>query len=410
MNRKFVIPTTVVSSFLFFFGYFITGCTLRSGIYNNRFLEIFPPLVIIGVIMIVFSYNKKKGALSNRKFDYKQFSLFIILLFISILSFVVYKNFQTKILSMFTIIVPSIIMCYRFKSTDEFETLLKMLADFLKIAICIILVGDIIDILTNYSFSQFIANFTNISSYYVQAKYHRSVSFFGHPLFTAEIILIYYIVKNLYNNSNAKKNKIIPFILALFCMIMTKSRVGFILLIVSFLVFNHNMKQAKYIFLGLLFLFLGYEFGLFDTIITRFSTFGRADIRNTKLMEVLSNGTLRFYLFNGQNLADIGYSTPLAVALEYPLLRWAYNFGIINAILLSLLYFIYPLFLLIVRKQKTLILSLFIIILDVNSFSALGDTGLKPLLYIIFVCFIMNFSNYILYRNGSDSNDKKNTN
>ena len=91
----------------------------------------------------------------------------------------------------------------------------------------------------------------------------------------------------------------------------------------------------------------------------------------------------------------------MIAALEYPLLRWAYLFGIWFSALLGLILFFIPMVKAFQSKNKMIIIVLLILILDVNSYNGITTQSDDMLLYCVAVFLLLNLS-YILRGNKNE--------
>lgn len=403
MNIK---PTKLkLYAYIAFSGLFITGSTLRNGVYSNSLLQQNSPLLVIGLVMICLVKTKERN-LYTQKFDKIGILLYTSLIFVSCSFFVIMGSFRSKLMSFISIILPSIVVLYRFQNKEQFYKVFEIWMKLLKLCVTLIVITGVIDILTNYSITHFFAEFTGIASYSRIARQNRCVSYMGHPLYTAEICLSYYLFVHLRAEMTGEKESIIDFTMALLGAALAQGRTAVILLVVAYLLFNLKWRRLQYIVLGIALLWIGYELHIFDSIIQRFtSAISNGDIsagRNSSLFELITSGSLKLFWFTGQEIYYDGRVTLLGMALEYPILGWAYNYGIFIAIILLTLVFIYPLLIVAFRKQKDLLIALIFIILDVNSYSGIANNGYKPLHFYIMVCLILNISN-IFYKRCSKS-------
>ena len=392
-------------AYIAFSGLFITGSTLRYGVYSNQLLQQYSPLLAIGLVLLCLVKIKDRN-LYTRKFDKIGVLLYVSLIFVSCSFIIIMGSFGSKIMSFISIICPSIVVLYKFQNRQQFDKVFSIWMKLLKFCVILIVITGVIDVLTSYSITHFFAEFTGIASYSRIARQNRCVSYMGHPLYTGEICLSYYLFAHLQAEMTGEKESIIDFAIALLGTALAQARTAMILLVMAYLLFNLRWKRVIYIIGGIVLLWIGYELHIFDAIIQRFtSSISNGDIsagRNSSLYELIKAGSFKLFWFTGQEIYYDGRVTLLGMALEYPILCWAYNYGIFIAIMLVILVFIYPLLIVIARKQKDLLISLLFIILDVNSYTGIANNGYKPLHFYIMVCLILNISN-VFYKRYSKS-------
>lgn len=403
MNTK--LTKLELYAYIAFGGLFITGSTLRNGIYSNLLLKQHSPLLLIGLLMLCLVRTKERD-LSIQKFDRVGSLLYVLLIFSACSIFVIMGYFREKVMSFISVILPSIIVLYRFQNRQQFYKVFEIWMKLLKFCIILIVITGIIDILTSYSITHFFAEFTGISSYSRIASQDRCVSYMGHPLYTGEICLSYYLFSHMRAKMTGEKESIIDFTMALLGAVLAQGRTAVILLSVAYLIFNLKWKRLRYIVFGIILLWIGYKLHIFDSIIQRFIiAINNGDIsagRNSSLFELIRSGSLELFWFRGHEIYYDGSVTLLGMALEYPIVAWAYNYGIFITIILMMLVFIYPILIVSIRKQKDVLIALLFIILNVNSYSGISNNGYKPLHFYIMVCLLLNISK-IFYKRNSKS-------
>ena len=301
-----------------------------------------------------------------------------------------------------SIILPVFIVAFRFKSKNDFLCFFDIWMKIMSVCVVFMLITELFDYISGFQFTQWMYNFTKVDSFGRMLRAGRPVSYMGHPLFSGELFLAFYILNHLSNKLIGKKDRFLWFVICLLGCVLTQGRAATAIIVIAFVLFNLEWKRFKYIIILGVILSIGYYLGLFDLIIERlFSSIANGDIstgRNSSIVELIQTNDLHLYAFHGQSIDYDGSVTTLGMAMEYPILSWAYSFGYIVSILISAAVFIYPLILSIYRKQKIIIISLLAIMLDVNTFTGISSNGSKALLYYTFVCIILNVSNYLYYK------------
>ncbi len=399
-KNKYVVTLLWLSAFLCFFGLFFESTVLKNGVINNNILRTYSILPYIGILLIAIADNAGPRDLYKKKYDDVGVLLYFLLLLISVIALTYMGAWDNKFGYFISIILPSIIIVYRFRQKKNFEDVFDLFVNFLAVACCLMLFTEILDIFTNMSISKWIANFSGIESLIKQStNYARCVTYLGHPLTSAELLLFFYLFYHISCKLKQRHESFIPAIMALLGIALTQSRTALVLFLVCFLIFNFNNKRIRYIIIILLFIAVAYAFGIFDLVIARFTNgITSGDIssgRNTTLINLISTGQLRFYLLRAQTIMETGAQSRFAVALEYPILRWAFNFGVLIAIPLVLIAFIYPFIIVVRRGNKDIIISLIAIMLEVNSYSGIGDTGIRAFTYYVACVLIINAAIYI---------------
>ena len=387
-------------------GIFFTGSALRYGVYGNNILGQHSLLTYLG-ICLVYIYDKGgRLDLSSVKYDKKQMLLSLLILIVVFFIIAMTSGIFIKLHIYISIVVPLLIISFRFRDSKFLYDVIKCWKGFLKISVIIMLITEIIDVLSGYSVTAWIANFTNVASFSRILKQQRCVTYMGHPLFSSELFLAYYLFSHLIARIENKKDSLWDFLFPLVGILMTQSRTGLILILMAFLVFNLEWKYVQRIFTAFVILILLYQFGLFDSVLERFEqSILAGDItagRNSSFVTLFTTGQFKLYWFQGQSIDYDGSVTLLSMALEYPIACWAYNLGIIISMLLTIGYFVYPLIAVVKRRQKDVFWALLLLVLDVCTYSGLGNNDDKPLLFCIMCCLIMNISNYLYKRDKNE--------
>lgn len=381
------------------FGLFIAGTVLRFVLYSNLTLKTYSPLLFLGTLFIYFTDKGSPYDIGYTRWNKTILKMYAVLGIVALVAFSYLHVWAMEGAVFLTIIVPSVVVAYRFRSSKNLYKAFNMFMLFLKICISFMLVTELLDIVSKFSVTNWIASVTGIESLLKQATYNRCVTYMGHPLYSKEIFLSYYLFSHIENMLYKKKETIAPFIVSFLGILLTQSKAGIILVAATFLLFNFNSKRMRYLGMGILIVCIGYVLGIFDSIISRFvSGIEAGDItsgRNTILERLLSSGKLQFGLFKMQRLTDYNSSLKVSVALEYPILRWAFRMGIVIAVILVLISFLYPLIILLRRKQWLLFWCLLIIVIDVNTYAGIGDASNKALHYYIMCTLILNISELV---------------
>ena len=379
----------VIAIGLFFTPYLLRDKLVTGGIY---------PINVLTWIGI-FGITIWKSGISNRiKFNRKKLlTIGVYLLILLVFSF---QGMQLRgsiladyIRFYIAVIAPIVIVFVELddvKSMELFQATLRVL----NFSILIITGMGVVDKVSGIKVSEFFANFYNVESLFSCLNQNRIVSFWGHSLLTAEIGILYFVLNYIDVLYFHSKRKRVGFVTIAFILVaMTGSKTAIALLLFMSLFVNLDRKNLKYIVLiSLIVVGLLYS-GVFDMMIERFLYWGaRGDItsgRNSSFSELFQSGVLRFSLLYGN---DIGISTTaLIAATEYPIIRWAYRFGIVWTALLCGGIFIYPV-LCIIKKSKSfkILILYFGFLVFVNTYSTLQTTQDGMLIFCVMTCIIMN--------------------
>ena len=152
-----------------------------------------------------------------------------------------------------------------------------------------------------------------------------------------------------------------------------------------------------------------YAFGIFDTLIDRVVMgIAAGDItssRNTKLEEMMRAGIIRYDWFQGHPF-DTGYTSyvraSLVVALEYPLLRFAFMYGIAFSALLGIVLFILPVIYVFRKTGAVSALLLALYFFHVNTYSSICVAQDGMLRCVLITWMFLCASQFIDYKKRSE--------
>ncbi len=151
-----------------------------------------------------------------------------------------------------------------------------------------------------------------------------------------------------------------------------------------------------------------FRLGVFDGLINRFiNSINSGDITSGRLNQftrLFTSGNFKLYFFKTQDLSVYSNVRALQTALEFPVLRWAFVFGIFMSIILFMSIFVFPMLLLIKRKHYEVLISFILISAPVNGYSGISDVGNKAMYFYIVVFLIISYSNIIMFEKNNNVN------
>lgn len=266
----------------------------------------------------------------------------------------------------------------------------------LTIVCTVIVLCGVIDMVTGFTVSRFIAEYTQTASLLGMLKEGRMVSYMGHPLQTVELMLLCFLFNTLHSFYLKEKTSIVYVIyyslISAAGIGMSGGKSGLVLLAVSFVVLYANKTGFKYILFILVAGVAAWRLGLLDTAINRLvtgiTTGNLTTGRFKALSKLWNSGELTFEFFRGH--AGETMSTDMISALEFPPLRWAYQFGIWFSIAVSGYLFLPPLIKAIKAKNIPILAAMLILMLDVNTYNGLTTLSDLLLLYCVAVFLLLN--------------------
>ena len=302
-------------------------------------------------------------------------------------------------------ILPIYIL-YSVVDDDDIICYTKLFSRLLTVASTIVVICGLMDMFLGVGIGNRIAIFTNAASLIESIRQGRMVSYFGHPLLTAEIMILTFSFNTLVNYCIEKKSIFYTVYYSLISVIgigMCGGKTGLVLIAVEFALLYVNKKGLKYFIIVAAAVYWAYGYGLLDTVIGRFiAGFESGDIttgRNTALLRVIQGGVLRFNLLIGH--AGMNLSERMIAALEYPPLRWAYLFGVWFSVLMCVVLFAIPAIKILKNKNIKIFIVFLILVLDVNSYNGITTQSDQMLLYCVSVFLLLNLS-YAVRGNGNE--------
>lgn len=202
------------------------------------------------------------------------------------------------------------------------------------------------DVASGFSVTKAITNFYGLDSLISMSSSGRLVSIMGHSLLTAEVALLYFALNQIASRfMGAKINQILVTLVAAAVVLLTGSRSAMVCLLCMIILAYSNAENIKYCIVIIVGLLAFYLAGLFDTVIDRImigiKSGDMTSSRNVQLDQLVAAGVIRYDWFTGH---EFDYSNNLLIiALEYPLLRFAFSYGIAFSVLLAIYLFVLPL-------------------------------------------------------------------
>ena len=354
-------------------------------------------------ILMVSSYGKNGVSNPLR---------FLLLAFLFLLECLILPelSFASLLKYMYATILPIFILHFTFDE-DDVINYIKLFSNTLTIAATVVVICGLSDMFLGTNIGRNIAEFVNAESLIESIRQGRMVSYFGHPLLTAEIMILTFSFNTLINSCIEKKSVLFTVYYSLICVIgigMCGGKTGLALIAAEFVLLYINRRGLKYFFIVAIAVYWAFSYGLLDTVIGRFiDGFASGDLttgRNLALAIVLQGGSLKFNWVLGH--AGTTLSVRMIAALEYPPLRWAYLFGIWFSIAICVILFVIPVINVLKNETTKVLVVLIILILDVNSYNGITTQSDQMLLYCVSTCLLMNLS-HTLKKRGNVNEDMR---
>lgn len=383
-----------IFSFLMGIGLLLFNATIRAQISQSIIMAFNIPVYIA----FLFFVPKSSGIRNiSRKFIKEGIFIWLTLLLIMLISMI--NSNAVKITFIISIAIPIIIGFIELKDSRDIVRIFSIWLKILNLVLLLVAIGGFIDLISGYSVTKF---FTE--AYHTEAilqmridEPDRIISVLGHPLVSSEIGLIGCICNYIDIVSlKTTKYQIPKFIISMIVIALCGSKIAFVLALFLMLLLNIENRKIRNVILLFILVYILYSVGMFDVVLERFMNgIKSGDLttgRNVRLLELYSAGTLDFKFFSGHGKE---LSEHFIIALEYPVLRLAYKYGIFYSICLFIAIFVYPLITILRRKQMFLFWALLCLIVDVNTFSSITATGDGMLLYNCMLFLFINISKKI---------------
>lgn len=401
--------------FLFFVSFIFVDFIRRFIIYNFLRIEYntlgYINYLFLIAFTIIFIYNIK----------FKRYDLRILFLWASIeLLFLI--NFintgfssEKYITHQIFILIPILLVGLRI-SGSSFEYIFFKSIKLLNFLVYIIVLLGIIDFITQKGIQFMLGNINYFESMFniellQPLIVYRYVSFYGHPLRVAQLILIFYILNSIkYRYFNKSNNMILISIVSLIGVILTSSKAGIILLMILFIT-NINIYNKKYIkIMSNLIIFLGIiiilQSNFFKKVfLERLIGIDFSSGRNDVFTAIL-NGIIPFPTLLGNGVDYTSYLLNMLMnsniaSFEYPLLIFGYEYGIISTIILCVVFF-KSFFSIFCKRQFYILIYFGVITAFIHIYNGITVAGDYMIQYCYIIMLFNNLSIYLWRNNEKD--------
>ncbi|CEH33397.1 hypothetical protein [Romboutsia lituseburensis] len=391
-NKKLNID--IKNIFIFFIiTLFIFPQEIRSGILGGKFGTVnFIAVITIGILFLKYIKNINKI----------YFAFWYITILIYLFTASLYEVDLGRIIKCILIyFMPLLIIGFELEKKDT----IKILKFWLNTINCIIIVITVIGIIEKFlginimiELSKFMTpRIRDLVMMQQSEKIYRLYSFMGHPLFNTQMYLIFFVINNIYSYYILNNRcKLWVAIFSIVGISLTASKTGIVMISLAIvLLFKVDSKVSKIIIIALI-IILGNEFNLFDNVITRFMgdslTTGRSE--KWEFIKSMNQYPMKFFTGYGNGFVFElnNYINWASAAFEYPIRMFAFEFGILTMVLIYIPIMIIPTFLLIKRRQVYLLISYYIVFIQVNTYNGLALHGDYMLIFCFFVFMIINIS------------------
>ena len=376
-------------------GIFLTPSIMRVGVLKSHW-GLINPLAWIGIVAIVYM-NLLKRYKTIDILEGLKYIWLPILACLFIVSTITFQSFEKIAIAkyLYATLLPGVIL-YIGVSDNDLITYLNIFCSFLTVACTFIVICGLLDLILSLGIGSFFAEITGVQSSVALIRDGRMVSYYGHALLSSELMILCFSfnsIRGLYFKQwDSLLYTIFYSAIALIGVGLSGSKVGLILIIIEFFILYFSKKNIKYSAIMALCIYGVYKIGFLDTVLYRFLRgIQKGDLssgRHTNLSLLWRSGMLDFKIFKG----NIGteFTPAMIKALEYPLLRWAYLFGIWFSIVICIVFFVIPLINCAKSGKFKLFVIATIIIMDVNSYSGITTLSDHMLIYCVSMFLLLN--------------------
>lgn len=349
-------------------------------------------------LVIYLLFNKKR--INGVFFNY----LVLLIIYIVIIDYLGNKNpIDTIVRNISMIILPIFLLTIKPKFNDYKKVTRNILILFNTFIIIIFVIG-LLDPLINFTIMRFIGEhiLTSINVWIVgntNLTSYRYTSYMGHTLFTKELFIYFYFLNNIYARKYKEYliNKNIVTIISLVGVLLTASKTGLILILISILVtevISGNIKNTMYTIFIFIFSYMG---GFFNYAIQRLQNGSLTTGRNESWEYIKSKGIIESHIFYGKGefLSDIVTKmvgqTHATAGLEYPFRIFLYKYGLVCTIIIISSIFLYPLIYLMKKREYYMVFAFIIKFIDISTYNGLVYKADNMILFVFFTYMLMFF-------------------
>lgn len=377
---------------------FLFGFPFRTSFFNGYFKFLNIPFFII--LFLLININRKN-------INIKKLFLCLLFFLITILSDLIYGVTVERFIIYFCMnTIPLLLLCIDWNNVNISVNSLKKIIKIYNIFIILITIMYILDLFTSCKIMKFIAG--NFVPYVLQWLPQdgqslfgmRYATFLGQYLHTSYIYIVFYLLNSYFNSKVDKNNQILKnyliIIISIIGVLSSGSKVGFLLLTLSMIIFNAKKVKAM-ISLILLTLVL-YFFGAFNLLLNRLQNESFSTGRFEFWEKFLTSGFYKIRLFFGlgdcfsQNIQNTLGRWVMEIVQELPFVIMLYKEGIVGTLIFILLLYVSPI--LNIKNDIMAKFSITVLFLVINSYNGVLVTPDTLILYIFSTILIMLISSY----------------
>lgn len=229
----------------------------------------------------------------------------------------------------------------------------------------------------------------------------RIYSFWGHPLYNAQIFLSLIGLNYIYGETFLHKHKrdliIVPICVVGVALTASKSAIAICMLLLILLYTKNKTYMSIFIVMTLVL----FHVGLFDLVISRFG--GSLSTGRDEIWQSLQSARKEFFHFFWGNGSDSKYKYENIVdsaraAFEYPFRLFALEFGILFDIIIMGVTFLKPVYTIFkIKPTKMFLIIIFVAVsAHVNIYNGIGTYSDQMYAFCLFGCMVIQAAKYSL--------------
>lgn len=377
---------------------FLFGFPFRTTFFNGYFKFLNIPFFIILFLLILL----------NRKYiNGKKLVLFVVFFLITVLSDLIYGTTKERFIIYFVMnTLPLLMVCIDWNNVNISLNSIKRILKSYNFFIFFITLMYIVDLITGCRAMRFIAsNFVPYVLQWLPSEGQslfgmRYATFLGQYLHTSYIYIVFYLLNTYFNLKVEKDNQFIKnyliIIISIIGVLSSGSKVGFLLLAISIIVFNVKKIRAM---IGLILLtIIMYFLGAFNLLLNRLQNESISTGRFEYWKTFLSSGQYRIRIFFGlgdcfsSNIQNTLGRWVMEIVQELPFVIMFYKEGVVGTFIFILLLFGLPF----LNKKNDIMtkFSITILFLIINSYNGILVTPDTLILYLFSIVILMFISSY----------------
>lgn len=336
--------------------------------------------------------------------------MFLYIVFLIIYVFIVdylgnHDSISSIVRNIGMFFLPLFLVTVKRKSVEFKDIFLSSLKT-INIFVIIIFIVGIIDIFIGFSIMKFVGtSIAPLLNVWIEdnAKLisYRYTSYMGHPLFTKELFIYFFLLNNIYYKKYKEKllSGIIITSISLIGVLLTGSKVGIILILLCIIGTQSKKGKFKCAIASLILVIIVYTMGFFNTVLLRFQSGSLTTGRSEGWEYIMNYNFIKYKIFTGYGeslhslLGGVVGESCATAGLEYPLRILLYKYGLFCLSMIVICIIIYPIVCLLKNKEFYVLFAFIIKLIDVNTYNGLIFKPDNVILFVLFTYILLSICN-----------------